>query len=105
MTRPAIVIGLGGSGQWVLTFLKKELLEIGGGTLPSGVKLLSFDTTTRTTAGTGQASKRDKEEDIQYKIKKERENIIINRLIENKFGTSQRLSQFYYTMRRRKSLC
>jgi hypothetical protein len=65
MTRPAIVIGLGGSGQWVLTFLKKELLEIGGGTLPSGVKLLSFDTTTRTTAGTGQASKRDKEEDIQ----------------------------------------
>ena len=65
MTRPAIVIGLGGTGQWVVTFLKKELLEIGGGTLPPGVKLLSFDTTTRTTAGTGQASKRDKDEDIR----------------------------------------
>jgi hypothetical protein len=64
MTRPAIVIGLGGTGQWVLTFLKKELLEIGGGVMPPGVKLLSFDTTTRTTAGTGQAGKRDKEEDI-----------------------------------------
>lgn len=65
MTRPAIVIGLGGTGQWVLTFLKKELLEIGGGTLPSGVKLLAFDTTTRTTATTGQTSKRDKDEDIR----------------------------------------
>lgn len=65
MTRPAIVIGLGGTGQWVLTFLKKELLEIGGGTMPSGVKLLSFDTTSRTTAGTGQASKREKEEEIR----------------------------------------
>lgn len=65
MTRPAIVIGLGGTGQWVLTFLKKELLEIGGGVLPPGVKLLSFDTTTRTTAETGQTSKRDKEEDIR----------------------------------------
>jgi hypothetical protein len=47
MTRPAIVIGLGGTGQWVLTFLKKELLEIGGGTLPQGVKLLAFDTASR----------------------------------------------------------
>ncbi|MBK8417403.1 tubulin-like doman-containing protein [Candidatus Villigracilis saccharophilus] len=64
MTRPAIIIGLGGTGQWVLTFLKKELLEIGGGTMPSGVKLLSFDTTTRTTAETGQTGKRKKEEDI-----------------------------------------
>ncbi len=62
MTRPAIVIGLGGTGQWVLTFLKKELLEIGGGTMPPGVKLLSFDTTSRTTAGTGQTSKREKED-------------------------------------------
>ena len=65
MTRPAIVIGLGGTGQWVLTFLKKELLEISGGTLPAGVKLLSFDTTTRTAAETGQTSKRDKAEDIR----------------------------------------
>ena len=65
MTRPALVIGLGGTGQWVLTFLKKELLEIGGGQLPVGVKLLAFDTTSRTTARAGQGSKRDTEEDIR----------------------------------------
>lgn len=64
MTRPAIVIGLGGTGQWVLTFLKKELLEVGGGTMPPGVKLLSFDTTSRTTAETGKAGKREEEENI-----------------------------------------
>lgn len=44
MTRPAIVIGLGGTGQKVVTYLKKELLEIGEGTLPDKVKLLCFDT-------------------------------------------------------------
>jgi hypothetical protein len=65
MTRPAIVIGLGGTGQWVLTFLKKDLLEIGGGVMPPGVKLLSFDTTSTTTAKTGQAGKREEEEDIR----------------------------------------
>jgi hypothetical protein len=65
MTRPAIIIGLGGTGQWILTFLKKELLEIGGGVMPPGVKLLSFDTTSHTTAGTGQTGKLDKDEDIR----------------------------------------
>lgn len=47
MTRPAIVIGLGGTGQRIVTFLKKELLEIGNGTLPADVKLLAFDTASR----------------------------------------------------------
>lgn len=47
MTRPTIVIGLGGTGQYVLTFLKKELLEIGGGQIPGEVKLLAFDTASR----------------------------------------------------------
>ncbi len=65
MTRPAIVIGLGGTGQWVLTFLKKELLEIGGGKMPEGVKLLAFDTTSRTTARAGQGSKRETKDDIR----------------------------------------
>lgn len=65
MTRPAIIIGLGGTGQWILTYLKKELLEIGGGVMPEGVQLLAFDTTTQTTAGTGQSrEKRDNTEDI-----------------------------------------
>ena len=26
MTRPAVVVGLGGTGQWALTYLKRELL-------------------------------------------------------------------------------
>ncbi len=57
MTRPALVIGLGGTGQWVLTFLKKDLLEVGGGVMPPGVKLLAFDTTSQTTATAGQGAK------------------------------------------------
>lgn len=65
MPRPTIVIGLGGTGQWVLTFLKKELLEIGGGVMPSNVKLLSFDTTSQTTAKTGQAGRKDNEESVK----------------------------------------
>jgi|SaaInl7_200m_RNA_FD_contig_51_616856_length_5942_multi_11_in_0_out_0_2 hypothetical protein len=47
MARPAIIIGLGGTGQQIVTFLKKELLEIGGGQLPKEVKLLAFDTASR----------------------------------------------------------
>jgi hypothetical protein len=48
MTRPAIIIGLGGTGQQIVTYLKKELLEIGNGELPKDVKLFAFDTASRT---------------------------------------------------------
>lgn len=44
MARPAIVIGVGGAGQWVLTFLKKDLVETNNGKVPKEVKLLAFDT-------------------------------------------------------------
>ncbi|MHC1740526.1 MAG: tubulin-like doman-containing protein [Anaerolineaceae bacterium] len=55
MARPALVIGLGGTGQWVLTYLKRELIEayipdrnnpglLRENGLPKGVRLLSFDT-------------------------------------------------------------
>ncbi|MDY0125801.1 MAG: tubulin-like doman-containing protein, partial [Anaerolineaceae bacterium] len=44
MARPAFVIGLGGTGQWVLTYLKSELMELNGGVMPSEVQLLGFDT-------------------------------------------------------------
>lgn len=64
MARPGIIIGLGGTGQWVLTFLKKELLEIGGGRMPSGVKLLAFDTTSQTTAKSGQSQAQKSDEDM-----------------------------------------
>jgi hypothetical protein len=41
---PAIVIGLGGTGQWALTYLKKNLLETYL-EVPETVRLLAFDTT------------------------------------------------------------
>lgn len=44
MSRPAYIIGLGGTGQWILTYLKKELTEINKGYMPNRVKLLSIDT-------------------------------------------------------------
>lgn len=45
MARPGLLIGLGGTGQWVLTHAKKELQELnGGGELPPQVKLVAFDT-------------------------------------------------------------
>ncbi len=53
MARPAIVIGVGGAGQWVLTFLKKDLVETGNGKVPKEVKLLSFDTLKHSSAVAG----------------------------------------------------
>ena len=44
MTRPAVIVGLGGTGQWVLTYLKREMLIAGQGKLPSNLRFLSFDT-------------------------------------------------------------
>jgi hypothetical protein len=43
MAVPALVIGLGGTGQWVLTYLKKDLVETYG-RIPVGVRLRAFDT-------------------------------------------------------------
>ncbi len=45
---PAIIIGLGGTGQWVLTYVKKNLIDTYG-QVPPTVKLLSFDTTSEKT--------------------------------------------------------
>lgn len=41
---PSVIIGLGGTGQWVLTYVKKNLIDTYG-EVPSTVRLLSFDTT------------------------------------------------------------
>lgn len=59
MTRPAIIIGLGGSGQWVVTYVKKHLLESNKGKMPSNVRLLSFDTMPEATAKKETATKSD----------------------------------------------
>ncbi len=52
MTQPAIIIGLGGTGQWILTYLKKDLLELNGGRMPDNVRLLAFDTVSTAEAET-----------------------------------------------------
>lgn len=41
---PAVIIGLGGTGQWALTYIKKNLIDTYG-TVPDTVQLLAFDTT------------------------------------------------------------
>ncbi len=52
MARPALIIGLGGTGQWVLTYVKKELLDYTGGEgVPDEVRLVAFDTTRSITEG------------------------------------------------------
>jgi hypothetical protein len=65
MTRPTLVIGLGGTGHWVLTYLKKELLEIGKGQIPPEIRLLGIDTAMGDIAVGGGAVKDAKNEKNQ----------------------------------------
>lgn len=51
MPRPAVIVGLGGTGQWVLTWLKRDLLLSNNGLMPDNVKLLEVDTATKLEAG------------------------------------------------------
>lgn len=51
MTRSAIIIGLGGTGQWVLTWLKRDLMLANNGKVPANIKLLGIDTTAQLAAG------------------------------------------------------
>lgn len=44
MTRPGLIVGLGGTGQWVLTWLKRDLMLSNNGKMPPNVKLLAIDT-------------------------------------------------------------
>jgi uncharacterized protein YegL len=41
--QPTLVIGLGESGRWVLTHLKKTLSDAGLGDVPTGIQLLALD--------------------------------------------------------------
>jgi len=43
-TEPTLVVGLGGTGRWVLTYLKKAIMETNYGYLPKTVKFLLIDT-------------------------------------------------------------
>jgi len=44
MSRPGLIVGLGGTGQWVLTWLKRDLMLSNGGEVPDNVRLLAIDT-------------------------------------------------------------
>lgn len=59
IVNPAIVIGLGGTGKWVLTYIKKNLLDTYGGVMPKTVRLLSFDTTSEKVSRDGVAQEED----------------------------------------------
>lgn len=41
---PAVIIGVGLSGRWIATHLKKTMRDSGGGELPAGVRFLVIDT-------------------------------------------------------------
>ncbi len=51
MARPTIIVGLGGTGQWVLTWLKRDLQLANKGELPNNVKLIEIDTCAQIEAG------------------------------------------------------
>lgn len=51
MPRPGVIIGLGGTGQWVLTWLKRDLQIWNGGQVPDNIRLLAIDTATQLEAG------------------------------------------------------
>lgn len=51
MSRPGLIVGLGGTGQWVLTWLKRDLLTANNGVMPDNIKLLAIDTATQLEAG------------------------------------------------------
>jgi hypothetical protein len=52
MATATLVIGIGGTGQWVVTHVKKDLLELYNG-IPKGVRLLAFDTETTSAVRVG----------------------------------------------------
>ncbi len=59
VANPAVIIGLGGTGKWVLTYVKKNLLDTYGGEIPKTVRLLSFDTTGERVTRDGVAQEED----------------------------------------------
>lgn len=59
VAHPAVIIGLGGTGKWILTYIKKSLLDTYGGVIPPTIQLLSFDTTSEKISRDGEAQEED----------------------------------------------
>ena len=64
MPRPGLIIGLGGTGQWVLTWLKRDLLLSNNGQMPQNVKLLEIDTATTLEASTSSVNTTDRDKEV-----------------------------------------
>jgi hypothetical protein len=43
MVKPALIVGLGKTGRWVLTWLKRDLMQDNNGAVPDHVRLLALD--------------------------------------------------------------
>jgi len=63
-SNPALVIGIGGTGQWVLTHIKNNLLERFE-KIPPQIRLLAFDTTSEDS----EVYKRETKEPIEDEVK------------------------------------
>ncbi|MBI3241790.1 MAG: hypothetical protein HYZ49_05795 [Chloroflexi bacterium] len=63
MSRPGLIIGLGGTGQWVLTWLKRDLLLSNSGQMPKTLRLLEFDTARRLEATATRITERGEKEE------------------------------------------
>lgn len=64
-TRSALIVGLGGTGQWVLTYLKKNLMESNDGVMPDNVKLLCFDNMPQASVSTYVAASKERGEGVK----------------------------------------
>ncbi len=60
---PAIIIGLGGTGQWILTYVKKSLVETYG-KVPDTVQLLAFDTTSESSDASVESEQREEQAQV-----------------------------------------
>jgi hypothetical protein len=96
MARPAIVIGLGGTGQWILTYLKKNLLESHYGSVPDNVRLVAFDTMPTPEAETAQA-RAEEEKEIRAGAVRLEEHIEFIPLTKNARDTGQHVSEGRHT--------
>ena len=93
MARPGIIIGLGGTGQWVLTFVKKDLLEVGRGEIPPNVALLAFDTMPQATAETERQGGEREVKVGTVKLKTDEEFIHVG---GNAFSLAQEVSEGHH---------
>lgn len=65
MSRPGLIVGLGGTGQWVLTWLKRDLMLSHNNEWPSNIRLLAVDTTSQLEAGARSVAMRQNEEEVK----------------------------------------